>query len=199
MNARFCFKSGAGFTLVEILAVLGVLVTVGGIAGAIIFSSLRVSNKANNLEKIRQNGSFALSKMSRTILYAKSFNGVCFGDDCTHNNDCTTPQVSPLPTPVKYSSVKVTLFDESEITYSCSPAGTPTTLISTQNSQDTDLIDVNTVSVVSCYFTCSQLFKTNSPTIGINLELAQEGDPQFAEKQASISFSTSVTMRNPNK
>lgn len=192
----FGFQSG--FTLVEILAVLGVVVTVGGIASAIIFSSLRASNKANDLEKIRQNGNFALSKISRTILYAKSFNGVST-DGLSYSNDCTVPQASPAPAPIKYSSIKVTLFDESVITYSCSPPESPTTLVSTQDSIDTDLIDTNTVSVNSCYFTCSQLFKTNSPTIGITLSLNQKGVTQFSEKQTSISFTTSATMRNSNK
>jgi prepilin-type N-terminal cleavage/methylation domain-containing protein len=190
-------RRSKGFTLVEILAVLGIIVTVGGIAGAIIFSSLRASNKANDLERIRQNGNFALSKISRTILYAKSFNGVST-DGISYSNDCTLPPGPPLP-PIKYSSVKITNFDESETTYSCSPEASPTTLISTQNLEDTDLIDTNTVSVSSCYFTCSQLFKTNSPTIGMNLVLNQEGGSQFSEKQTSISFTTSVTMRNSNK
>lgn len=191
-------KSSLGFTLIEILTVLGILVTVGGIAGAIIFSSLRVSNKANDLEKIRQNGSFAISKMSREILYAKSFNGMST-DGLNYLNDCTLPRVSPAPTPVKYTSIKITHFDESKTAYSCDPPNSPTSLISTQDSIDTDLIDLNNVSVLSCYFTCSQLFKTNSPTIGINLILTQKGSAQFSEKQSSIPFTTSVTMRNPNR
>lgn len=198
LNLKFPPNGGLGFTLVEILAVLGVVVTVGIIASAIIFSSLRISNKANNLEKVRQNGNFALSKISRTILYAKSFNGVST-DGINYTNDCTVPTASPTPKPIKYSFVKITHFDESQTTYSCSPPGNPTTLISTQNSQNVDLIDINTTTLNSCYFTCSQLFKTNSPTIGINLSLSQKGEAQFSEKQASISFITSVTMRNPNK
>ncbi len=199
LSSRPKGKFSRGFTLVELLAVIGVIVTVGGIASGIIFSSLRASNKANQIEKIRQNGNFALVEISKTITYAKSFNGASV-DGVKYTTDCTSSQSpTPTPTPTNFASIRVILFDESQVTYSCTPAANPTSIVSTVGSQTTDLIDTNNVAISSCYFTCSQTFKTDSPTIGINLALRQKEDTQFAEKTASILFNTSVTMRNPNK
>lgn len=187
------FKKNNGFTLVELLAVLGVIVVVGAVASAIILSSLRAASKANQLNIVRQNGNFAILQMTRTIQYAKSFVGVST-DNVNYVNDCSSQNSS-----THYFSIKVVLFDESSVAFSCSPAGNPNTISSTINGQVSDIIDLNSVAVSDCFFTCSQSFRTDSPAIGINLTLTQASNTSFVEKSATVPFSTTITMRNPNK
>ena len=198
-------KKQKGFTLIELLAVLGIIVTVGAVASAIIFSSLRAATKTNQVNLITQNGNLAIQQITRTIQYAKSFDGVS-QDGQNFTTNCTTqslssplPSPTPTPVPIQYSAVSVTLFDESQVTFACSPPDQPTDLTSSTSGTTTDLIDTNSVLVSQCYFTCSQDYITAAPSIGISLILSQIGSPSFAEKNTSIPFNTSVTMRNSNK
>ncbi len=185
-------KSSQGFSLVELLAVLGVIVVVGSIASAIIISSLRTSSKANVINSVRQNGNFALLQISRTVQYAKSFDGVST-DGTTFTNDCTSSGTT------NYRAIRVVLFDETKTTFSCKLSQTPPTITSLNSGTTTELVDTITVSVSQCYFLCSQKYKTEAPAIGIFLTLSPNNGSSFPEKQSLIPFNTSVTMRNPNK
>lgn len=200
-DVKIDIKKQNGFTMVELLAVLGVIVVVGAVASAIIVSSLRAASKANQVNIVRQNGNFALLQMSRTIRYAKSFAGVST-DNSSYLTDCSLPSPAPNPTPVptRYSSVKVILFDDTQVTFSCVPPSASRTISESINSGSAkDLIDINSVSVKDCYFTCSQNFRTDSPSIGINLILSQASTTNLTDKTSTIPFGTSVTMRNSNK
>lgn len=68
-------KSGAGFTLVELLVVIAVLSIVGTLVLAIFTRSLRGSNKSQILLVIKQNGQSVLETMDKTIRNAD--NVVC--------------------------------------------------------------------------------------------------------------------------
>src|SRR6476620_10997524 len=57
----------SGFTLIELL-----IAVVGTIAVSVLSFTLRGSKKSDSIEVIRQSGDAALSKMVRTIRYAKS-------------------------------------------------------------------------------------------------------------------------------
>lgn len=191
-------KKEKGFTLIELLSVLGIIVVVGTVVSAIIISSLRAANKANQLNIVRQNGNFAILQASRTIQYAKSFDGVSKTYDGNpendnFSNDCTQSDGQ------RYSAIKVTLFDQSKVVFACNPPSVPVTFSQTTGGAATDLIDTGSVSIIDCYFACTQVFKTDSPVIGINLNLAQASGTTFAEKTATIPFTTTITMRNPNR
>lgn len=193
-------KKQSGFTLIELLAVLGVIVTVGTIAAGIIISSLRITNKTNGLNSVRQNGNFAIQQISRTVQYSRSFDGVS-ADGTNFNSDCATGAIISYPTPVqtRYSAVRVNLFDGSTVTFSCTPQGSPTRIISFDGTTTTDLIDTSTLKTSSCYFTCLQQYKTDSPTIGIYLGISQKNVSNFPEKNNTVVFSSSINMRNSNK
>lgn len=56
-----------GFTLIEFLVVFAIIAMVGGITSDLFLGILRGSNKANITNEIKQNGSYALSFMERTV------------------------------------------------------------------------------------------------------------------------------------
>lgn len=208
-NLELRIKNNRGYTLVELLAVIVIMVVVGSIVATIIVNSLRGTSKTNVLNSVRQNGNYTILQMSKMIAYAQYFNGVS-PDGTTYSTNCTglsatpspspSPSSTPLPTPTStptpYKSIKITSFDGGVTVFSCNgSADTPPNTIA---SNSASLIDTSAVSLVSnsCYFTCTQNSFGLPPTIGINFTLSQASTSGFAEQNASIPFVTSVTMRN---
>jgi len=183
-------RKSEGFTLVELLAVIMVIGVVGGIVGSILISSLVGTNKTNNLENVRQVGNFVLLQLSNEIEFSRNFYGVST-DGINYVTDCTTPAISPTPTPVPYSYAKIMSDDGGTIVFSCAA--------STISSNSASLLDTASVKTDSCFFTCSQDNFVLPPTVGISFTLSQAKEGNFIENKTSVSFSTSVTLRNINR
>lgn len=184
-------NSSLGFTLVELLAVILVMGVIGGVVGGILISSLIGTNKTNSLESVRQNGNYALLQISKSIEFSRSFDGVS-SNGSNYITDCTQSQVvSPTPTLVPYNYIKITSADGNETVFSCSA--------SRISSGSASLVNDLTVSASSCFFTCSQDSLTVPPTIGINFTLSDKKGGSFVENTTSVSFQTSVTLRNLNR
>ena len=58
-------KTETGFTLVEILVVIGLLAIVVALGSNMFFTTLRGSTKSKTLTIVKQNGDYALSVMER--------------------------------------------------------------------------------------------------------------------------------------
>lgn len=176
-------NSQSGYTLVELLAVIIILITVGTIIISILVTSLRGGNRSNTTNDVRQNGNYIISQMSKMIAYARSFDGVST-DGSNYVTDCTAVQ-SP---PTAYKYIKTTSFDSGTTVFSCTGS-----IIA---SNGADLIDINTFSVSSCNFYCSQTNLLSAPTININFTLSKANAGFFVENQTTIPFETSITPRN---
>lgn len=191
MRTKIIKNNNSGYTLIELLAVMIVLVTVGVIIASILVSSLRGTSKTNVIDEIRSNGNFTLLQMGRMISFAQNFSGVST-DNVTYTTNCT---VQPSP---RYRYIKIKSFDDKETIFSCNILGNPPTIASNEAS----LINTEKVSLDppdSCYFTCSQINLSESPVIGINFILSQSAASGFFEQKATIPFETSVTIRNLNE
>ena len=193
-----------GYTLVELLTVIVIMIVVGMIVTGIIVSSLRGTNKSTVLDNVRENGNNAIIQISKMLTFAQAFNGVSL-DGVTYTTICVpapTPVPSgsapplPTPTPIPYKYIKITSFDGGTTVFGCT--GNTDTPPDTIASNSSSLIDTTTVSVnpAACYFTCTGNTLTEPPTIGINFTLSQISSSSFSEKNATIPFSTSVTLRN---
>lgn len=183
-------KNQQGFTLVELLAVMAVIVIIGSIMGGILISSLRGATKAEEIVNTRQNGDYVLSQMAKTIRFA-TFTSMTTTAN-TSVSSCVAPRVgggTPTPTPVPYAAITVKTLEDKQITYSC----TATNIA----SNSANLLDDSAVQLTSCSFTCKQLNEKDPPTIGISFSLSQKNSNiNFFENSASGTFQTSVTMRN---
>lgn len=183
-NSCFMIRKSEGFTLVELLIVVILLGIIGSMIGSILFASLRGSSKTAVLQLVRQNGNYAISQMAKTMRNAKNFNGVKVNIVDDYITDCTQSGTT------QYKYVKVTDFTNSPVTFSCmSPSPSINGL---------PLINTASVTMDSCSFTCSQNSIVEPPNITFNLTLYQLGGgvTAFAEKNASLSFQTSISIRN---
>ena len=191
------FNSNDGYTLVELLAVIIVLVVVGGIVISILVSSLRGSNRSTSVNDIRQTGNSTMSQMAKMIAYSQTFNGVGTGakdsnGNLIFNTNCVSSPnpPTPTPTPTAYTYIKITSFDGGQTIFSCS--GNPLTI----SSGSASMIDTSAVSVTSCYFNCTQADLASPPIIDIHFTLQKKSSGLFSENNVSIPFETSVTPRN---
>lgn len=189
-NSLFAIHESRGFTLVELLASIIVLVAIGSVIAGIISSSLRGTNKTNTLENIRQNGNYALNQISKDIEYAQVFGGLSTDGDI-YVTSCPF-SVAPTPTPVTtpYTFIKVTPLNSDAVVYSCAS--------STINANDTPLVDMDLIKLTSCEITCTQAKSTDVPIIGISFTLeSNKRTGGLAENSTPpITFSTSITIRN---
>ena len=188
------FKLQKGFTLVELLAVMFILVSVGGIVTGILISSLRNGSKGNTINDVRQNGQFIISQMSKMITYSSKFCGLSVDgagnlDSCdnptsgnTFTKDCT---ISPSPS---FNYIKIQSFDGGQTVFSCNA--------STISSNSASMLNASSFSVTSCSFTCSQASSFSPPNINISFTLSKVNPGLFVENNVLIPFETSLTIRN---
>lgn len=176
-------QNSDGFSLVEILVAIAIIITSTTVVLAILTSSFRTSNKSTSLEIVRQNGTNALNQITKTVSYADSFVGADSVSTCP-------------PSPGgSYKIIKVNVQEQGTLvkkTISCMD----TDLRISDNLSDESLLSTQvSLEPASCSFTCTQDNETVSPVIGVSftLSLATGNAP---EKKASLNFSTSIKMRN---
>jgi len=176
MKEKFPIQSG--FTLLEILAIMGVIVAMGSIILSTVFIFLRGSSKSDLLVTIKQNGDFALSQMVKSLRYAKSV------DD----------PVSCVPTANLQHITFTSLADGGQTTFSC-----PATQTDVIASNGAALMDATRISVTNCSFFCTQQTLNESPTIKIQFTLSAKNQTGLVETTASLPFESTVRLRNFNR
>ena len=189
-----------GYTLIELLAVIIVMVSVGTVITSIMVSALRGGNKSQTTNEVRESGNYVISQMSKMIAYGQTFcglsvdnnEGTALGDcdvnganESTYVTDCTTN-----PSQV-YNYVRVKSFDGGKTIFSCPDVAFGTTTISSNSAA----MLASSFTITNCSFVSTQPNSSVPPTIDISFTLS-ESSGVFTEKQAQIPFETSVTIRN---
>lgn len=179
----------AGFTLVELLTSIIVLIAIGSIMAGILSQSLRSANKTDTIGNIQQNGDYVLNQMSKDISYALPFDGKNTGlstDD--------TEYVTGCPVSTQYSFISVESTSNRITKYNCSGTTSATAVLS---ANGTPLIDANSISLQNCSLSCIQSKVTDIPIIKVNFSLGPKEPSSLVENSSpAIIFETSVTMKN---
>lgn len=170
--------SGAGFSLIELLVGIAIIITTSTIVLSIIVSSFRISSKTTASSTVRQNGNYALAQMTRQLKFADSFQGAHRAGSPVIDNPCGVG--------VDYDQVDIKQNKE-DVSIVCSDDEIS---VDGENS-----IDTNNIQIGSCSLTCSQA-GSEGPVITIDFDLAIGDADTAIEDRASIDFSTTVKMRN---
>lgn len=113
----------SGFTLLELLAVVGILSFILIATTQLLSSTLAGSGKSNSLQLVKQNGQFALSTMERTVRRAKTLT-TCSGGTLTVTVPETTGDVIYTfklnGTTLERNDIKLTDADVRVTDFSCS-------------------------------------------------------------------------------
>lgn len=194
-----------GYTLVELLTVIVVLIIAGTLIISIFVSSLRGTNKTNSITAVSENGRYALEQMSRSIRNAETFEGVSL-DGIDYTTDCSVPAVgvlTPTPTPAQYRSIQFAGPSGEDVVFMCrytDPNTGKLTIASQSGSESLSFFDTEAVSVSKCYFTCSQSDISETPLVSVNfsLQATLSGTFLFDNKASAspVPFSTSIFIRN---
>lgn len=178
------YKFRNGFTIIELLVVMAIVVIISGVVGDAFFSSLKGGTKTTITNIAKESGDQAISTMENSIKGA-----VKISPQCLSGTGFTAQ-----------SAVTITNTDKSTTTYTCPAtpgrieiqvipvAPTPTVV---------QFITSNSVLVTGCSFSCIK--QIDAPAIlKINFTVIQKSPNATyrPEEQVTIPFETSVVMRN---
>jgi prepilin-type N-terminal cleavage/methylation domain-containing protein len=164
-----------GFTLVELLVVIGLVLIIGTVGTNVITSILRSYNKAHIINEVEQNGNYVLSLMENQIRNAQS--------------------VSPTGTT---SSLTVTTQEGATITYTITSAGGIGVVQKTSGGVTEVLSNNNLTTGVNIDTTNSHfVVSTATPSsVQIVLRLTQAPNaPGRVDYQAETTLRTTVVVR----
>jgi len=160
----------SGFTLVEMMVVVGILGIVTITGSTMFFSILRGSTKARVTQLAKQNGDYAISVMGRMIRNARGL-------------------LSPTADSVT-SSITIKNPDGGITVFSCNSS----TIASNGASLIGSGFKISDCSGVFDVKVGSEGIKPS--VVKINFDLKQAGAESRVEEQALINFQTTVTLRN---
>lgn len=186
-----------GYTIIELLAVISILVVISGVIVAILYSTLRGSNKTKISGEISQNGGYVLSVVTNEIHDSRSVDQLGDSQIPGDIKDCAT--VSPTPPPSSSESITLRRIDGSRTTFSCEDVAVAGETVHSIAQDGVPLINTALVAVEpgSCKFTCDQSVGDlyAFPIIGVTFRLVDKnsGLPEFSASQL---FETSVSLNN---
>lgn len=184
MLKYFLKKNNSGYTIIELLAVVTILVAVAGIIAALITQTLRGSSRTTVTNNVSQAGNYVTSVISNSIISAKNVVAVGGEDvsDCTQN-----------PTG---NSIELLISDRrGTVIYACE---NDTISSNSASLIDTNRLRIDTADSSACYFTCRQYSNDpyTPPVIEFGFTLTQKEEEALFESRSQAPFSTSALMRN---
>lgn len=194
-------NSESGYTLVEMLASIVIIVAIGSVIANVITSSLRGTNKVNVIESIRQSGNYILNQITKDVTYAQVFDGISTGINPEHNTVCPSLLPSPSPAPA-VTELTIKTAQGLVVKYECSGSGPGSVLRRTITQTDGTVISglfidpSSSISLKSCSLSCDQY--SGVPIIGVDFAIGSKSPSNLAENNSGsdTSFKTSITMRN---
>lgn len=161
-------KNYQGFTLVEMLVVVGLMILVGGMAVGLFFQTLKGASKVEILKEVKQNGDYALGVMERMIRNAQSVLLNTDGQTCTSN----------------MSKLKIENPDGNTTEFSLSGS---------QIALNSGKLTGSNVAAFGLTFNCNSA--VTPPVVEISFTISQTGSPTRPEEKAQVSFKTTVSLR----
>lgn len=171
----------SGFTLIEIIVVIGVIALVATVLSSGLLTIFRTNTQSSQSTDTKQNGDQALSSMERMLRAAQSVTSPCDGTD----------QVN----------MSFTDRDNNETKLFCAQEGT-TTYIASESAKGTSRLTGNTVTLgVDCVqqnivFSCTRS-PNGSQVVSVAFTLSTVGQsPTSYFNPTSAAFKTIITVRN---
>ena len=171
-------KPNFGFTMIEILVVVGILGVIASVGSIMFFTTFRSSTKTKILSTVKQNGDYALSVMGRVIRDSQEV--------------IANTEIPSRTCESGMKKIKVKRLNGSEAEFSCveGPSGFIASNSAALTSSEVE------VKLNSCYFDCTTEGDFYPQNVVISFTLNQATLTTRLEEQAAIDFRTTVTLRN---
>lgn len=174
-------KESNGFTLIEIIVVIGVIALVATVLSSGLLTIFRTNTQSSQSTDTKQNGDQALSSMERMLRAAQSVTSPCDGTD--------------------QLTLSFTDSDNNETKFFCAQEGT-TTYIASESAKGTSRLTGNTVTLgVDCVqpnlvFSCTRRPNgTQAVTVAFTLSTVGQSPASYFNP-TSAAFKTIITVRN---
>jgi len=173
-NKKNVLLQWAGFTLIDAVVSLGVIVLVMTIISGVLMNTFKAKTKFNIMDVVERNGTFALAEIRRNIINSMKDGLVCsvgVGD----------------------SSLTLTGYDGKTTSIICSEGGA----IASSSANGVDLTD-NDVRVTGCggFVNCSAAPSMEISEVNISFGLEAGVEDAGKESYVSKNFKLSVTVRD---
>lgn len=169
-------KKQKGFTIIEIIVVIGILGIIAAVGTNMFFTVISGSTKSKNLTTVKQNGEYALSVMERMIRNSSDVITNTDGQICESG----------------MTKIKIINSDKEEIEFAFIDLGGNSYIASNSSRITSDQ-----VKVTSGVFNCSSTGDFNPKTIVIDFTLDQNISPTpRIEEEATMDFRMTVGIRN---
>lgn len=183
----------AGYTVVELLAVISILVVTSGIIISILYSTLRTSSKTKITTEVSQSGSYVLSVITNEVRSSRNVSMI----DEVPIQDCVAASPSPPPSGQSITFKKI---EGSQKTFACEEIlDSNDETVYTLTEDGVSLINTSVVQLEpnSCSFTCDQAAGDlyAYPIIRVSFRLKDKSS-SGPESQGSALFQTSVSLNN---
>jgi type II secretory pathway pseudopilin PulG len=167
-----------GFTLIELLISMAIFMLIGTLILIVFSSAIRGSDRSQSLISLRQNGSYALTQISRSIRQAEAITNVSY-KECSQPSGHTALSI-------------VSAFDHQVTTFSCSE-----TNISSESARGiTEFLDnSDTTTVSSCTFSCGTE-TSGTQFVTVSIKLLPTAENAAADNRSPLDFTTTVYLRN---
>lgn len=172
-------KINGGYTLIELVVVMALLIIVGSLIVGILYSTIRGTAKSRITNDLGQNGNYALSVITDIVLNSQNFTSI--------TDLSSTVYTSCTPVGISGKSITVMGFDGGVTNISCTG--------STIASNSASLLDTSRVIVNSCTFTCVQEDSYSPPRIDVTFQL-RNANGSSSDTQGIVTFNTSLSLRN---
>lgn len=134
-------KNYQGFTLIEMMVVIGILLIVGTMAVGLFFQTLKGASKVEILKEVKQNGDYALGVMERMIRNARAIPSPCIDKDeasitiANPDNGTTTFSLAGGQIASNSGRLTGTNVSATALTFHCNPLSSPVVNITFTISQ----------------------------------------------------------------
>jgi len=162
-------QNTSGFTLVEMLVVVGIFAVLGILVTRSIILTLAGSRKSQNIIKVSENLNYSLGVIERQLRSASSITDTCPNSDTSNINYLDQNSV--------------------QTSFSCGNSG-GVGYIASGSSTLTD----STVNVTSCSFTC--VSQTNGNPTAIKINVTAQDSTAVGTANSVVTDSIEVFLRN---
>lgn len=171
-----------GYTLMELVVVMILLLVVGALVVGILNSTLRGNAKSKITNDLGQNGNYVLTVITDIILNSQNFKSITDSISGTVYTTCTSSGITG-PT------ISLVGFDSGVTNLVCNG--------DTISSNSASLLDISRVKLVpgTCSFTCVQADDYSPPRIDVSFQL-QNANGSSSDSYGRATFNTSLSLRN---
>lgn len=168
------FRNDSGFSIVELLIVLTLFSILAVLTTQSLFYTLQGTRKSEAILNVRENVDYSLAIIERQLRNAIS--------------------VDPCPIPNPYRRVDYISADGASAYFECQNIGGADSQIASYSGAVKYRLTTDSVSIISCSFTCTSGGSASPPSVSINL-VAEDRSAQGIEG-AQITASTRILLRS---